>query len=547
VSSLGWIPTPPPGETARPYDRYLAGETLSVGGPDRRCPGLDDLVSRARSRMGASNDPTLLDALGRNARRLGAPSASLDTVDALRDGRAVLVFAGQQPALAGGPLYTLHKAATAVAAARALRERDVEARPAFWIPGDDADLHEAGTAYAPGPDRGLVKHTLDVASIPDGAVVGDLASSHDRAAIDALFPDPGEGLRRLVDSLHPADGDLGDALARLLLHLFGGEGLLVVDGRWPEVRAAAGPLLGRYREHHQEVARRVDAAGDRLDADGVGRAVHPTSAAAPLFVLEDGIRRKLEAGEWPEDPATISPGVLLRSFVQESILPTAGMVVGPGELAYLLQTEVVAELLGVTRSPFIPRLDATWLDATLVGLVPDEEGAPRWTSLFEDPGALVEASLRDRIAPDARAALERLGRTVGDEVTGLVAAVDDRGFEQFAGAALNKIRFQIQRTEEQLLDRERRAAKKRGELLVNVGDVVRPRRGPQDRTLSMLWPIAVLGPDRVRDRVLDAAADHLVRLGEARPAHAILSLDDDPDPEPGSDKEAPWPRSFGSV
>lgn len=547
MSPLGWMTHPRPGDGARPYERYLAGETLSVGGPDRRCPGLDDLVTRARSRMGAPIDPALLDALAGQARRLDAPSATLRTVDALRAGRAVLVFAGQQPALAAGPLYTLHKAATAVAAARALRDRGVEAWPAFWIPGDDADLHEAGTAYAPGPDRGLVKHTLDTGAIPDGSVVGDLDADHDRAAIEALFPARSAALESLVAALHPEGADLGDVLARLLLGLFGGEGLVVVDGRWPEVRRAAVPLLTRYREAHEEIQGRVDAAGDRLDADGVGRAIHPTSAAAPLFVLEDGIRRKLEAGEWPDDPSSISPGVVLRSFVQESILPTAGMVVGPGELAYLLQTEAAAEVLGVTRSPFIPRLDATWVDADLAGLVPDEADDRRWAALFEDPGALVEVSLRARIAPDARARLERLARTVGDEVTGLVAAVDDRGFEQFAGAALNKIRFQIQRLEEQLLDRERRAAKKRGEVLVNVGDVIRPRRGPQDRTLATLWPIAVVGIDRVRDRVLAAATEHLGRLGEARPAHAILSLDDHPDPSGGTDKEAPWSASCGSV
>jgi uncharacterized protein YllA (UPF0747 family) len=380
--------------------------------------------------------------------------------------------------------------------------------------------------------------------------VGDLPAAASRAALDALFPHPSPEMAALTDELLAGDADLGTFLARLLLRLFGEEGLVVVDGRWDAVRRAAVPLLSRYHEVRDEVTRAVDAAGDRLESLGVGRAVHPASAAAPLFVLEGGRRRKLEAGEWPHDPATLSPGVVLRSFVQETIFPTAAMVVGPGELAYLLQTESVAEILGVTRSPFLPRLDATWLDATLRGLAAPPEGAdePRWEPLFADPAGLVESQLRARLDPDARAILARLDHDLAAHVDDLVAATDDRGFAQFAGAALNKMRFQLQRLEEQLLDRIRRRSKQDGEVLVNVGDVVRPRQGPQDRTLSSIWPISVIGLHATGDRLVSAAEGHLARLLAGQPAHAILSLDP-PGPEPlqGPDKEAPWSASYGSA
>src|SRR5437867_994895 len=53
----------------------------------------------------------LCDALAGYHRRLGAPAASLASIERLRAGEAVCAVAGQQPAPLGGPLYSLHKTA----------------------------------------------------------------------------------------------------------------------------------------------------------------------------------------------------------------------------------------------------------------------------------------------------------------------------------------------------------------------------------------------------------------------------------------------------
>src|SRR5260370_9287416 len=69
--------------------------------------------------------------------------------DRLAAGDVLAVTTGQQPGLFTGPLYTIHKALSAIALAQRLeRERRVPVVPVFWVAGDDHDFVEANpTAF----------------------------------------------------------------------------------------------------------------------------------------------------------------------------------------------------------------------------------------------------------------------------------------------------------------------------------------------------------------------------------------------------------------
>ena len=56
------------------------------------------------------------------------------------------IVTGQQPALGGGPLYTLLKTAHAVALARELTRQGRPCRAVHWVASEDHDLGEAGHA-----------------------------------------------------------------------------------------------------------------------------------------------------------------------------------------------------------------------------------------------------------------------------------------------------------------------------------------------------------------------------------------------------------------
>jgi uncharacterized protein YllA (UPF0747 family) len=92
--------------------------------------------------------------LAQNQAADAGPSA-IANIEKLRAGARVIVT-GQQVSLFGGPLYTLHKAATAVRlAAQASESTGVAHVPVFWLATEDHDFAEAGHVSLPG------RHTLE--------------------------------------------------------------------------------------------------------------------------------------------------------------------------------------------------------------------------------------------------------------------------------------------------------------------------------------------------------------------------------------------------
>jgi bacillithiol biosynthesis cysteine-adding enzyme BshC len=64
-----------------------------------------------------------------------------------------------------------------------------------------------------------------------------------------------------------------------------------------------------------------------------------------------------------ERPLDISPNVLLRPLVQDSLLPTLAYVAGPAEIAYLGQAQSLYKILGRPQPVVFPRAAFTLLDS----------------------------------------------------------------------------------------------------------------------------------------------------------------------------------------
>src|SRR5687768_11507835 len=99
---------------------------VSLAAPEQRAGGLD---------------PALLPAFA-------IPPGQEALAERLRAPDALVLTTGQQPALFTGPLYTIHKALSAVALAQVLEERwSRPVIPVFWTAGDDHDFAEASHAW----------------------------------------------------------------------------------------------------------------------------------------------------------------------------------------------------------------------------------------------------------------------------------------------------------------------------------------------------------------------------------------------------------------
>jgi hypothetical protein len=115
----------------------------------------------------------------------------------------------------------------------------------------------------------------------------------------------------------------------------------------------------------------------------------------------------------------LRPGVLLRSPIQDWLFRPSGVVVGPAELAYLLQMQGVYDELGLTRAPLLPRLFASAVPVGSSG-EPEPGGATEpattdWpalaTSLVSGAAAALATALRGAGLEPDRAARLAAGET----------------------------------------------------------------------------------------------------------------------------------------
>ena len=119
----------PPGGMLRAWLERGAGAVPREGflPPVPRCA--EDLCAWAGTRPPEPAAASTVEAIVSSLEALGAPAVSRENAEALGCEGTLAVVTGQQPGLFGGPLYTVHKVATAVRLARAARSRCGPGRP----------------------------------------------------------------------------------------------------------------------------------------------------------------------------------------------------------------------------------------------------------------------------------------------------------------------------------------------------------------------------------------------------------------------------------
>ncbi len=444
-----------------------------------------DLLARAPLNARRIVPPAqLASALADYARRHDAPDAVLASCRAIAEGAQVVVT-GQQPALLGGPLYSLHKAATAVRLARELSAQPNAPKivPLFWNHTDDHDLDEANRAFLVNANQDVQRLRIDLQR--SGEPLRDIAvgSAMDQllAAASDLLPNS-EFREFAFDIFRPKHPDetLGAGLARMLFALFGEHGLVVVEPR--DLPPPAFDVLGRWWEQTNAIHKQQRAVLDDLADAGEEITLDPGATA--MFQHVGGRRLPLADGDATPRVSTLSPGVLLRPLWQDACLPSVASVVGPGELAYLAVAGPLYRQLGVPQPILVPRASLTLVEPSLAKLL----HRFHWdlSDLTKGPDALA-ASLPGET-----------GEHLEDVVDGLTESL-----KQSRGAIVTQVRQE----DPQVLGAAERARQKTLEELEKLAQKLRNSRQNRQgtglrqirRLCSNLWP-----RERMQERVLPA-------------------------------------------
>ena len=419
-------------------------------------------------------------------------------------GRAVAVSAGHQVGLFTGPFFTLVKAFDAIRLARELSRRDVPAVPVFWALTDDHDLQEIARTARPSEDGAEIlilegadrqnRHPVGPLPIPDGIA----------RIVDAFRPDATDETAAILEGFarRSAPGtSYGDAFVETLLDLVDPDPLLVLD-------PLSEPLRGPTVELFLEAARqeKVIRAALLETEDKLRRAGKTVPAPVPdgfsFFAIDEEGRRRIEdlpaavervkAGKaWP------SADVITRPALKSYLFPMAASVLGAAEIAYHAQSLPLFPLLQVAPPVLIPRTHLV-LRGPSERRLADALGVAEEDLLSPAPAPAVDVPGSDELSAIARAADEGLAahasRLEALDAT-LLGALD---------TTRRKVAYHL----EQLAERARKAAERRGDVesgrRKRLERLVMPGGVPAERTFPPLVPMLAHGdgaPDVLRHAV----------------------------------------------
>jgi bacillithiol biosynthesis cysteine-adding enzyme BshC len=491
--------------------------------------------------------------VARNARLAPSPARERNLELLARPGTTVVVT-GQQVGLFLGPLFTIYKTASAIAAARALAEETGRpCVPIFWLQTEDHDLPEIDHCRTP---RGTGEPLRSALEVPDAATSRSpvahrsLGESVTRA-LSALRtelgsqPSASEHLDLLERAYRP-EATMADAFAEVLSVLFADEGLVFLDPRDARLARLAAPIHRRAIEEASSIASRLAERGNALTQAGFSEQVHIRPGSPLSFFSLDGIegaRYRMDPaapGAWslvghPEsasvttaellswldrEPLRFTTSALLRPLLQDTWLPTAAYVGGPGEIAYFAQLAPLYEHMGLPMPLIVPRArfrvleDRTRGLLDKLGLSPDDVSAPRDELLarlatrsagegFEPPEA-VEARLMGAFAPE----LARLGERM---------ATLDPSFAHAIERTEESVRGALSR----LVAKYGRAVAQRDQVTVERLDRLRaylvPEGAPQERIYGLPYYACRFGGRAFIRMVLDACEAFSGGLKDLKP------------------------------
>jgi uncharacterized protein YllA (UPF0747 family) len=357
---------------------------------------------------------TVCDALERTNSSWGAGEKTLANISHLREADCIAVVSGQQAGLFTGPLYTIHKALSAVKLAECMSERGIKSVPVFWIATEDHDFPEVAKAEIINRDCALSSVSVPADVHPDGLPVGQVTLDESiEASLQSLLAalpqtEFSDDLEKLLRDAYQPGRKFSDAFAQVMTALVGQQGLILLDPLDSQLKQVAAPLYAEAARRAHEIAIAIVNRSRELEEAGYHAQVAPSENSFPLFWHDDnGARHALtrtsggkyqakSAGQKPDpgvpdggaplgwdgegglsaedytaeelaawalrEPDRFSPNVTLRAVVQDFLLPTVAYYGGAAEIAYFAQTAEVYRILDRPVTPILHRASMTLVE-----------------------------------------------------------------------------------------------------------------------------------------------------------------------------------------
>ena len=272
-------------------------------------------------------------------------SSTSENIDHLESPSTFTITTGHQLCLFLGPLYVIYKIMTAINLATLLSKTYPNYRfvPVFWMASEDHDFEEINHINAFG-------RKIHWDNQFDGAV-GKMKLANFSQVLNELQQLMGEGphAQRLaaIFKLAYSTKNLAQATRYLINEFFGQDGLVILDGDHPKLKAQFSDVM--KKDIVDNIFYPLISKQSELLSKGYHKQAHVRKVN--FFSLARNQRKRITT-PISEDfiehhPHHFSPNVLMRPLYQEMILPNLAYVGGGAEIAYWMQLKTVFEYMKV--------------------------------------------------------------------------------------------------------------------------------------------------------------------------------------------------------
>jgi len=451
-------------------------------------------------------------------------------VSRLRDPDSLAVVTGQQLGIFGGPLYTLYKAFTAIQLSEHLsRMLSRLVIPVFWLEGGDHDLDEVRHVNLLGRKFWYEGHqpppSGNLGSV--GSLVFNEHLDRVKSEIREFLPQT-EFAHSILENYYSAyrQGETFlDAFAHSLRAHLGTGSMVFINPEDPRLKQLVGPLFQRELNDYKTTYSAVKETTQALKKD-----FHAQVHVSPgnLFLVRNSIRQALHPqvdGYNPKysdermipfdsvhtiSPHQLSPNVIMRPLVQDSLLPTVAYVAGPSEVAYFAQIHRLYSWAKRPMPVIFPRASVTLIEPRVQKIMNSNHLSV--SELADEVPTLMRQIILDGSAlSEAFRKAEVSLRECSDAIQPVVVEIDQtlrstvEATHRYWMKELSKLQLRAERA-------ERRHHQQLQSQIELCKQLIYPNGNLQERELPVLYYLAKYGDsilDQIRTNLhIDAVGQH---------------------------------------
>jgi len=448
-------------------------------------------------------------------------SAKTDyNLEQLAESNTVVIVTGQQAGFFGGPLYTLVKTLSAIKWAEelAIRHPDTNFVPVFWLEVEDHDFREIAVYQQPEKPALLFQESENEAYFQISARKIPASFTEFLDQVNSQLPETdfkADMVEKLKTSYKPGDS-YATAFLALIRDWFADYGLLVLNPSDPEIKKLALPLF--TKELTSQLAGKSVSVQTRSMVER-SIPVQLTPRTVNLFMIRNGKRlglelvpdRKLKLAGTDEtytieqvislineNPGSVSPNVVTRPLFQDTVLPTVGVILGPGEFSYWGQLKLAYNETETVMPLCIPRTSGVFVEPAIQRLLEKFRKTPE--EIMNNPD-WSESELKKLSGIDTDVEFEKIKKDLNSLFGGHLPMI--KSIDSTLEDTWNGLNARTVQSVEQFFSRLEKSVKKSQEVafgqMKRLDSSLMPEEKWQERSVSGLYFLVKYGPDWIKD------------------------------------------------